>query len=608
MTENQSLAHSRRPVLRFALLFYLALVSLNAYWVWGATPWSWATRLRSYSQEFQQLPSLRAYVANTGSDSVSVIDLTTGTSIGLPISVGREPSALAVSPDQRRVYVANSGTNTVSVIDAESNTVITTIRLRRSARATGLALSLDGSRLFVTNGRGDTVFIVDTETNNTIGLPIRVDGGPSGLVWTDNPEPRLYISTPERRGVTSVDFSGLTTRRFIETGPNPAGMALSLDGGTVYVADVDESKVSVISTASNDVGRSFPIGHGTDSLDLTPEGKRLVVASLRSPEATIVNPVDGSVIATVPTGSSAMTGRPGLNRVAVAPDGLSAVVANEDDDTITIINLKTNTVRNVVSVEDQPTGVAVVGKVAVCDPDRTTIDFGDVQPGRGAQRDLLITNRGTDTLRITGAVIDNPAFEIGGVPLAIAPRETGRFVVRFNPTTLGEHFGTLELQTNDPDPDRCTIRLRGFGRSPICTVTPTSLDFGVVRIGQRAELPVVVGNVGNQRLTITRVDSTDPQFELAGPGLPFSVEPGAFQTIVIGFTPGAIRVQSALLRLVGNDPDLSRCVIAAQGIGQGPLVPCQFGSCISQFAICNGGSPYILLWVGIINGFVGAAS
>jgi YVTN family beta-propeller protein len=43
------------------------------------------------------------------------------------IPVGNRPQGLAVTPNGKEVYVANSGSNSVSVIETVGNTVATTI-------------------------------------------------------------------------------------------------------------------------------------------------------------------------------------------------------------------------------------------------------------------------------------------------------------------------------------------------------------------------------------------------------------------------------------------------------------------------------------------------
>ena len=47
--------------------------------------------------------------------------------VGLPIPVGMEPFAVAITPDETHAYVANLGFNKVSVIGTASNTVVANI-------------------------------------------------------------------------------------------------------------------------------------------------------------------------------------------------------------------------------------------------------------------------------------------------------------------------------------------------------------------------------------------------------------------------------------------------------------------------------------------------
>ena len=63
-------------------------------------------------------------MANPVSNSISVIDGTTGKVLDNNITVGRYPAAIAVNPTTNKVYVANSGSNSVSVIDGSINDVV----------------------------------------------------------------------------------------------------------------------------------------------------------------------------------------------------------------------------------------------------------------------------------------------------------------------------------------------------------------------------------------------------------------------------------------------------------------------------------------------------
>ncbi len=77
------------------------------------------------------------------------------------------PVGVAVGPDGTRAYVVNSVSNTVSVIDTATNTVTGTIPV--GALPVGVAVSPDGTRAYVTNQDANTVSIIDTASNSVIG-------------------------------------------------------------------------------------------------------------------------------------------------------------------------------------------------------------------------------------------------------------------------------------------------------------------------------------------------------------------------------------------------------------------------------------------------------
>src|SRR6266571_4416429 len=84
-----------------------------------------------------------AYVTNSSSSSVSVVDTATNT-VTATVGVEDRPIGIAFTPDRSRVYVANSFSNSVSVIETATNTVIDTINIGRDS--TAVAITPDGSR------------------------------------------------------------------------------------------------------------------------------------------------------------------------------------------------------------------------------------------------------------------------------------------------------------------------------------------------------------------------------------------------------------------------------------------------------------------------------
>jgi len=97
--------------------------------------------------------------------TVSVIDLSQMKETA-QIAVGLHPAGMVATADGRRVYVANSNSDTVSIIDTVSAKVTETINVRPDEKlpfgsaSNALALTPDGKTLLVANGGNNAVAVV----------------------------------------------------------------------------------------------------------------------------------------------------------------------------------------------------------------------------------------------------------------------------------------------------------------------------------------------------------------------------------------------------------------------------------------------------------------
>jgi YVTN family beta-propeller protein len=116
----------------------------------------------------------RLYIANTTSNSVSVVDTFSNFGIAL-IEVGLDPSALAVRPGANELWVSNHVSDTVSVIDIAPGSptehrVIDTVQsvdaqgVTRFDEPAGIAFTADGSKAFVALSSRDQIAVVDPAT------------------------------------------------------------------------------------------------------------------------------------------------------------------------------------------------------------------------------------------------------------------------------------------------------------------------------------------------------------------------------------------------------------------------------------------------------------
>lgn len=112
-------------------------------------------------------------IASTG--TISRVDLT-ALKTTATIAVGLHPTALAWDEAHARLYVANTNSDSISVIDTTRNTVVRTIALQpfqtevHGAAPTSLTLDRDGARLYIACGGINAVAVVDTASGHIDGL------------------------------------------------------------------------------------------------------------------------------------------------------------------------------------------------------------------------------------------------------------------------------------------------------------------------------------------------------------------------------------------------------------------------------------------------------
>ena len=169
------------------------------------------------------------YVANWGSDNVTVIQLTTGRVLG-SIPVGSEPDGILFDSVTGFLYVANNASDNVTVINGASNTVAGSV-------ATGpgpAALAYDASTrtVYVANSCSDSLTAIGDVTNAVVGT-VPVGSGPVAIA-VDPQSRTLYVANAGSDNVTVAPSErgafGLT---FTESGlPSGTSWSVTLNGTT----------------------------------------------------------------------------------------------------------------------------------------------------------------------------------------------------------------------------------------------------------------------------------------------------------------------------------------------------------------------------------------
>ena len=167
----------------------------------------------------------QAFVVSNGSNTVTPIDLATGTA-GAPIKVGAAPDAIVARPDGKTVYVASKDSGTVTPIDVATDKAGPAIKVGKFPLT--LAITPNGKTIYVGRSAGQNpgpgaVMPIATATGK-VGQPIAVRPIPTSITVTPDGRTVLVISS---RRVSEEKAYAITP---ISTSTGKVGKTLSLPG------------------------------------------------------------------------------------------------------------------------------------------------------------------------------------------------------------------------------------------------------------------------------------------------------------------------------------------------------------------------------------------
>ncbi|MBV9880585.1 MAG: bifunctional YncE family protein/alkaline phosphatase family protein [Gemmatirosa sp.] len=273
---------------------------------------------------------------------------------GQVTDVGPMPLAMLLSPDRERALLLLGGWRQqgVQVVDRRTGAIVQTIDL--PAAFVGLAFAPDGRTLYASGGNGDVVYRFRWENGHatladSLALAVkapRANGTryPAGLALS--PDGRtLYVAENLADSLAVVDVaSGRVTQR-IATERYPYGVVVRGDG-TVYVSAWGGNTVSVLTrdgAGLREVTR-LAVGRHPSALLLNATGTRLFVASGSTDRVAVVDTRTEKVIATLqdppPTGPHEGSTP---NALALSGDGQRLYVAEADANAVAVFELSEDT-------------------------------------------------------------------------------------------------------------------------------------------------------------------------------------------------------------------------------------------------------------------------
>jgi YVTN family beta-propeller protein len=280
------------------------------------------------------------------------------------------PLNLAVNPQTNLIYVTSyvpsdqplyePGEYQVDVIDGATNTVTAIIPLDRPASSgRDLAVNPDTNTVYVTADAkfgyeyGGRIVVIDGATNAvTTEIPV---GGSSLIGLALNPATdTLYAADYLQGRLCAISTATNEVVGCVSLGGRALGVAVNPNTNTVYVTkyfslpgDLPDPAVLVVDGATNTITATIPICGYSSSVAVDPGTNMIYVAGCDNVE--VIDGATNNVAASIPVGFQAFS-----HYLALDPVAGRLYVTNIYQDTLSLIDVSTNSLTGTIAVGDTP--------------------------------------------------------------------------------------------------------------------------------------------------------------------------------------------------------------------------------------------------------------
>ena len=169
------------------------------------------------------------------------------------------------------VYALDPLLGGMAVIDSESHLLSDYLRFRGP---TGMAVSSGERTIYVSEGFG--LFAIDENHEALFSIPTESQGR---VVLGPN-ERFAYVTEERHDRLVVLDLVARVPVDTISVGERPIDVAMTPDGGKLYVANADSRDISVIDVEQGEVASSIIVGGVPGEIGITKDGRRAYVTNV----------------------------------------------------------------------------------------------------------------------------------------------------------------------------------------------------------------------------------------------------------------------------------------------------------------------------------------
>jgi YVTN family beta-propeller protein len=215
--------------------------------------------LRPHRADFG--PDGLLYVSAELDDALDVIDPATRTVLAEIPTGAAESHMFVISPDGLRAYTANVGPGSVSVLDLKKRSLITVIPVAKTVQR--ISITPDGKRVFTHDQDNPRIAVIDTATNkvaNWIPLP--------ATVYSSSPTPdgrKLLAASPSGK-LFVIDLASYKLEESIAIPAASGELLITPDGKFAFISCPQVGVIEVFDVLRNKLLQPIKLTRGVDGL------------------------------------------------------------------------------------------------------------------------------------------------------------------------------------------------------------------------------------------------------------------------------------------------------------------------------------------------------
>jgi DNA-binding beta-propeller fold protein YncE len=272
-----------------------------------------------------------AIVANTGCDSISLVDLNSGTVLGNQVAVGKSPEGVAVLSRAARAVVTNNGSENASIVDitdAAAPKIIDKGNIGTGKGPLGVAINQDTGVAVVTNTQSNSITLFDAVTG---GTPSTTGTSQIPLAVSIDPTRNIAVVANSQAGVFDVfnlnaasASPSASLRGSIAVGgfggnPLPTSVVFDAATGNFLGSGSLGNQIFVLNPDTGQ-SQSVRVGVNPTSLAYNFQSSTLVTINTAGKTISVVNSqLTRSLLGGSPLGTTAVLGI-AVSPVACSPD------------------------------------------------------------------------------------------------------------------------------------------------------------------------------------------------------------------------------------------------------------------------------------------------